>query len=159
MEITFRDAVPEDYEQISEIFSEMDLLHAKALPQVFKKPKTPLRSRRHIAEILSDPTSTIIIAESGEKILGLVQVMVRDAPAFPVFHRRRYGWIETFAVREAFRRRGVGRKLMRRALDWAKAGGAETCELNVWEFNRDAIEFYNKLGYRTASRRMWTELI
>jgi ribosomal protein S18 acetylase RimI-like enzyme len=32
--------------------------------------------------------------------------------------------------------------------------GADTIELNVWEFNRGAMAFYRQLGYRTTSRKM-----
>jgi hypothetical protein len=31
-------------------------------------------------------------------------------------------------------------------------------ELNVWEFNRDSIEFYEGMGSETASGNMWQSL-
>jgi len=36
--------------------------------------------------------------------------------------------------------------------------GVKEVELNVWEFNQDAISFYEKLGYTTVSRKMWRSL-
>lgn len=43
---------------------------------------------------------------------------------------------------------------MEKAHEWAVAEGAESIELNVWEFNQEAAEFYKTLGYETASRKM-----
>jgi ribosomal protein S18 acetylase RimI-like enzyme len=31
-------------------------------------------------------------------------------------------------------------------------------ELTVWEFNEDAIAFYEKLGYTTILKRLWKAL-
>jgi len=37
---------------------------------------------------------------------------------------------------------------------WAIAKGATAIELNVYEFNKTAIAFYEALDYETLSRRM-----
>lgn len=37
---------------------------------------------------------------------------------------------------------------------WAVAKGAASVELNVYEFNKNARFFYERLGYRTISRKM-----
>lgn len=66
--------------------------------------------------------------------------------------------IDDLIVRKVFRRFGVGRALVERAHRWALDKQVNQGELNVWEFNQTAIAFYEKLGYRTASRRMWGSL-
>jgi diamine N-acetyltransferase len=38
--------------------------------------------------------------------------------------------------------------------EWAIAKGATAIELNVYEFNKTAISFYQRLGYETLSRKM-----
>jgi ribosomal protein S18 acetylase RimI-like enzyme len=40
------------------------------------------------------------------------------------------------------------------AHEWAVTKGVDSIELNVWEFNQEAIEFYKTLGYESASRKM-----
>jgi GNAT superfamily N-acetyltransferase len=50
---------------------------------------------------------------------------------------------------------GIGQALLRRAERWAAERGASELELTVWEFNQDAIAFYEKLGYVTERRTMW----
>jgi ribosomal protein S18 acetylase RimI-like enzyme len=39
-------------------------------------------------------------------------------------------------------------------MEWLATRGATQCELNVWEFNRGAAEFYESMGFETISRRM-----
>jgi ribosomal protein S18 acetylase RimI-like enzyme len=47
---------------------------------------------------------------------------------------------------------------MEHAHRWALDKKVRHVELNVWEFNKEAIAFYDKLGYETANRRMWKSL-
>jgi GNAT superfamily N-acetyltransferase len=83
-----------------------------------------------------------------------VQLAIRDAPPIPILVPRRVAVVENLAVREDFRRAGIGSALMDRALRWAEGLGATEIELNVYEFNQTAIDFYRNLGYATSSRRM-----
>jgi len=45
------------------------------------------------------------------------------------------------------RRRGVGRSLMRAALDEARARGFSEVELSSWAFNTDAHALFRSLGF------------
>ena len=56
-------------------------------------------------------------------------------------------------------RRGIGRALLEAVHGWAQAKGLSQVELNVWDFNHEAIAFYEHLGYVTASRRMWKRVL
>ena len=58
------------------------------------------------------------------------------------------------AVAAEHQGQGFGRALMAEAEGWALAQGASEIELHVWEANRRAIEFYQKLGYTTTRRTM-----
>jgi ribosomal protein S18 acetylase RimI-like enzyme len=80
--------------------------------------------------------------------------MLRDASPIPVLVPRRFAIVDSLAVRAAFRRRGVGQKLMAAVEEWAADRGVSDIELNVFEFNGAAIAFYERLGYATRSRRM-----
>ena len=86
--------------------------------------------------------------------MGFVQITIRDTPPIPLLVPRRVAAVENLAVREDLRRAGIGRALMRRAQRWAEELGAAEIELNVYEFNQAAIDFYHSLGYATSSRRM-----
>ena len=158
MNLIIRPAALEDYEALCAIFGQVDALHCEALPQVFQEPDGPVRSNEYIAATISNENMVLFVAESDGQIIGLVQAYVQEAPDIPLFVPRRYAVIDSVAVKQDFRRSGVGQALIEKAERWAKDKKASQIELNVWEFNAGAAAFYDKLGYETARRTMWKPL-
>jgi len=144
----------EDYDRLSAVFQQGDRLHTSALPDVFRIPEGPARSIDYIADLLNSEKSAVLVAEVQGRIVGAVSVTIHEAPALPVMVPRRFAVISDVVVVRGFRHQGIGRMLMEQAQGWARARGVGQVELNVWEFNRGALAFYSKLGYRTASRRL-----
>lgn len=62
----------------------------------------------------------------------------------------RKGHIIAIAVEPKYRRQGIGRALMKSATHVLKSHGAQELFLEVRASNKDAIEFYEKLGFRRA---------
>jgi GNAT superfamily N-acetyltransferase len=62
--------------------------------------------------------------------------------------------IEEIAVAASHRGRGIGRLLMDRIHQWGREQGITEIELQVWKRNRQAINFYEKLGYQMWRRTM-----
>lgn len=158
-----RAATVEDYEHICDLLEQVDRMHRDVHPEVFRECDGPARGREFLEQAIDDPNAGIFVAESESdtdpsRIAGMILLRLREAPDFPIFVPRRVCLIEDVAVSEACRGQGIGRALMQHAEDWARERGADTCELHVWEFNRNAIGFYESLGYGTASRRMWKHL-
>ena len=98
-----------------------------------------------------------LLQKQGGELVGFVHAVIRDAPAFPVFVPRRYVMVDSIGVRSAFQNRGIGRKLMEKMEAWANAKGVTSIELNVYDFNKTAISFYESLGYHVFSRKMRKE--
>lgn len=107
---------------------------------------TPARQRAEIA----DPASIVLVAEQltgsgGGALVGYAHVVegpVPDAvngPA-PMELKRLY-------VARAWHGQGVAQGLMDAAIDAARARGARTLWLGVWERNPRAIAFYGKYGF------------
>jgi ribosomal-protein-alanine N-acetyltransferase len=61
--------------------------------------------------------------------------------------------LENLAVAQAYRRRGLGRRLVRALLVAARRRGAESIFLEVRESNRTARTLYEAAGFRAAGRR------
>ena len=55
--------------------------------------------------------------------------------------------IQRFYLAAEWHGRGLAQTLMAQALDTARAAGAQTIWLGVWERNPRAIAFYRKAGY------------
>ena len=154
MKLNIREAVASDYESLCVLFDEGDALHRENLPWIFQKPREAVRERDYVLGLIADEAVGFFVAQVGDRLVGSICVMIRESPEVPIFVRRRYTVINDVVVKEGFRRAGIGRALMEKAHEWAVAEGAESIELNVWEFNQEATEFYKTLGYETASRKM-----
>ena len=155
MDFSVRKATERDYEGLSKIYTEVDLLHSQALPQIFATPKEPFRNREFISEILKDKNAAIIVAESSGEIIGLIHILIREAPDIPMMVKRRYAYIGEIAVAEEQRGPGIGKALMREAEQWAIRRKISQLEFNVWDFNKNAIAFFEKLGYTPSRHNMW----
>ncbi len=64
--------------------------------------------------------------------------------------------LSTVATRPEFRRQGLARVLVDRAVDWARASGHEFTYLFA---NNDALGFYSALGFRPLAERSTTLLL
>jgi GNAT superfamily N-acetyltransferase len=63
--------------------------------------------------------------------------------------------IDHIVVKQEYRRHGVGKALMEGVHQWAGEMELDRLELSVWNFNKDAQDFYRGLGYEPAFVRMW----
>jgi ribosomal protein S18 acetylase RimI-like enzyme len=157
METTIRRATPEDYPSICKLLEEIDALHRDHLPERFQKYEGPAREQEYFAGLLNDPGVALFVAEQDGALMGYGHANIAEAPAIPLFVPRRYGVVDEIVVSSACQNRGVGTQLMDSMHNWAREMGATSVELNVYEFNETAIRFYERLGYRTVSRKMSME--
>jgi ribosomal protein S18 acetylase RimI-like enzyme len=110
-------------------------------------------TRAQLAEELSDPHATFLIAEIEGRAGAYAKLHVGAAPACvtperPVELARLY-------VAGEWLGQGVGEALMRACLDEARRGAHRTFWLGVWEHNRRAQAFYRKWGFREVGSHVF----
>ncbi|MEK7476117.1 MAG: GNAT family N-acetyltransferase [Candidatus Coatesbacteria bacterium] len=149
-----RQAVRRDVAAINELALEAHAFHVKGVPGVFRMPTSGPANLRYWASALKGRNTAVLVAEDDGRLAGYVQVGIRDAMRLPVLKRRRFGYVSNLGVGRRWRRRGVGRLLMQAAHQWLRQRHIREIELNVWSFNRGALRFYERLGYRFLSHRM-----
>jgi ribosomal protein S18 acetylase RimI-like enzyme len=154
MDCSIRRATSEDYDAVAVAFAELELFHQSALPGIFRRPIGPALSRELFESMLADVDAAWLVAQRPGEIIGFVSVRVVQAADRPILVPRSYAEVDSLAVREPYRRFGIGRALMAHAQRWATERGLREIELNVWEFNQSAIAFYEALGYVTERRKM-----
>jgi len=154
MNFSIREVSQKDYRGICELFSEVNTLRHRNLPHVFQTADGPARTRKFLSNIIADKDSALFVAVKEHQIIGVILVLTRDITGSPVTLPRRYAWIGDLVVKKGFRRFGVGRYLLEKAHDWSLDKGLTQVELNVWEFNKEAIIFFKMLGYETIKRTM-----
>jgi len=154
LQTTIRRAAGEDYVALCSLFGIVDALHRARLPHMFQAPAGPARPREYMEALLADAQTAVFLAEAGGRAVGCLVAMLRPRPPLPIFVPGQTAIIDTLVVDPTCRRQGIGRALMAAAEAWAEEQGAASLELNVYEFNEDAIAFYRALGYETLMRRM-----
>jgi GNAT superfamily N-acetyltransferase len=91
----------------------------------------------------------LVAAEPSAGIVGVVSVHL-----LPLFHTQgKLARLTSLAVREGYRRQGVGRALVAAAEAFAWDRDCERIEVTSGDHRPDAHSFYNQLGYQTDERR------
>lgn len=104
-------------------------------------------------EILAEFPETFLVAELDGAIIGYV--MCRIEYGFSHLRRlglARKGHVVSVAVREQHRGKGVGTMLMNAAQEAMAAKASTEAYLEVRVTNAEAINLYQRLGYKSASR-------
>jgi RimJ/RimL family protein N-acetyltransferase len=98
--------------------------------------------RRFIAGYVAADNSLLLVAEAAGEVIGLLTCTGGKRRAV------RHEVELALSVRKAWRGRGVGTALIRRAIEWAKASGVVTrIELKVFTRNAPAARLYERLGF------------
>jgi len=155
--ISVRRATRADYPPVLSIFAELEKQHVEAMPEFFKR-MTHEEQVQELDSIMADEKAVLMVAERNGQVLGCIHLGLKESESYPVLRPRRYIKIHDIAVGSGFQGSGAGSALMHAAEQWAEEHGIHTIELNVWDFNRGAFAFYQKVGYVIASRHMWKHI-
>lgn len=152
--IHIRDAISSDIPALQGLFAEVDRLHWEQQPDVFREASGPTREEVYLRSLITDWKTGVVVAETGAILVGCLVIRLQETREIPILVPQRYAMVDTIVVGQAYRREGVGRRLMAFAEAWIQARGIGRIELNVFEFNTGVRRFYQDLGYSTLSRRM-----
>ena len=155
--MTIRFAEYEELDRVNELRRQVNELHVEGKPEIFK-PGFPDELRDFIHVIFRDPLKKIVVCESGGEICGFAVLSRIEKPETPFKLARVYLDIDEFGVDEAHRRQGIASAMVAFIRDYAKQEGFDWIELNMWEFNQDALKFYEAVGFSTYRRYMEMKL-
>jgi len=88
---------------------------------------------------ISNPDKIVYFAYADVDLAGQITISK---------HWNAYAWIDDFAVDTRFRRRGVGRALMQKAVDWAREKNLPGIMLETQDVNIPACRFYENFGFK-----------
>ena len=155
--MNLRFAVEADLERVNALRRQVNDLHVAGKPEVFK-PGFPPELRDFIHVIFAAPDQWILVAEEDGEILGFAVLHRIVRPETPFMYVRDFLDIDEFCVDEGHRRQGVATAMIDFIRGWAKEQGFTRLELNMWEFNREALAFYEAAGFATYRRYMEMKL-
>jgi ribosomal protein S18 acetylase RimI-like enzyme len=157
MEISIREGNIDDYRELNDLNCQIHDIHVKDRPDVYKKTEVPL-DKDYYSCLLKDENAKVILAVEEGKTVGYSIFEIKSTPNISNLVYRKIIYIDDICVDEGYSGKGIGEKLFNHIAEYGKSVGAHSLELSVWEFNRSAIEFYNKMGMNTKNRRMEIKL-
>jgi ribosomal protein S18 acetylase RimI-like enzyme len=151
-----RPAGSADADALLALYCEVHDAHLAKHPDEFDA-LTPEEEAGLLREFAASDPERLHVAENARGLVGCIR--------FNLLERRgrgrettRYVYIDTLVVAPRWQNRGIGRALLDRAHEFARARGVHEVELHVYEFNEAGMHLYEKLGYRSVARRMKTRL-
>ena len=144
MAMRIRTMLPEDFPAVSAMMDDLHALHVAGRPDLYV-PMSPIYPENVYLEKLDSPDMLCLLAEEDGAPAGLCFVEMRKRTCMRNIPS---AYVDDMYVAPAFRRRGVATALFREAEALAKAKGAVRLDLMVWNFNENALAFYQSLGMK-----------
>ena len=152
--VRVRPASLDDYDALVGLFEELDAFHREARPDFFQPFEGPARTREQVERWLGDPASTVLVAESGEGVVGLAVLLTRPPSPFAGAVPRKVIELDNLVVRADQRSRRIGQHLLVAVMEWSRRHRATHVEVAVHAFNRDARRFYENFGFAASIDRL-----
>ena len=153
-----RRAIATDSLLLSSLCVDVQSLHAKHHPDFFKIPESDDFAVSFFDGMLADPTTSIFIAEENGQALGYVLCKLIERPENPFTFAMRYLLVDQISVRPAAQGKGVGKTLIKRAVELALELNLQMIQLDSWVFNTEAHTFFEKMGFEKFNHRFWKNL-
>ena len=143
--IVIRPVVPSDIDAFRALRIEALRMH----PLSFTADLTVAESRPldawrgQVAKSAGEGASVILLADAGERgLAGMTGVVTPSQPKLG-----HVGTIWGVYVRESFRRRGIGERLIRAAIDWGRAKALVGLKLSSVQGNDGSLRLYERCGF------------
>lgn len=141
MNLKFRQATREDLPEIVRMLAD-DLRAASRERYENPLPEGYLKA---FAEIESDKNNELIVAEKDGEIVGTLQLTFTPSISFQGGKR---ATVEAVRIDAKHRGKGLGKELMRWAIERAKIEGCHVLQLTSHGERTDAHRFYENLGFK-----------
>ena len=148
-----RFAKESELDRVNELRKQVNDIHVEGKPEVFK-PGFGQELRDFVKVIWNDPEQEIVVAEDDGVICGFAVLHHINKPENPFMKERDFIDIDEFCVDKDHRRKGAASEMVSFIKEFAREKGFKRIELNMWEFNQNALAFYEAAGFKTFRRYM-----
>jgi ribosomal protein S18 acetylase RimI-like enzyme len=146
-----------DLESICTIAEEICAHHNAHAPLIFAPAVGIERDQSHWRQFIEAAESEILVTEAGGEIAGFATVRLTNIQTSFLVPRK-ICHIGTIVISKKYHRSGFGKALLQAAEEWALRHEASELKLEVFAFNSNAIQLYNKVGFVHQSQIMTKQI-
>ncbi|MCA1054125.1 GNAT family N-acetyltransferase [Rossellomorea aquimaris] len=156
MNLHIREAAKNDYEIVHRLQKQVHELHTKERPDHYKAADTTL-DKEYFFNLIDGENTKIFLLEDDQPVAYTI-LTIKNTEDRPILVPKKVVYMDDFGVDVTYRGKGLGKAFFRKIVEFAKDIEADSLELGVWEFNEDAIKFYESMNLKTKVRRMELKL-
>jgi len=146
-----REAIQSDIEQICLLYNEFFAYNAKMDPVYCKAGK---ETGEYPKSVIEDTGSDLIVAVENGDLLGFIHIKEGRTPPYDALMQNHYAQIIDFIVTAEHRKKGIGKKLMDAAKEWAVKRELDYIELFVLQNAKSEHHFYERNDFTTVMQTM-----
>lgn len=150
MEIQIRNAKKEEYKAVEALMEQVQQMHISWRPDIYQFNETVLPYEMY-EQAVADQTA--FVAECDGHVAGIVLIMYRHIEN-PVQVTRNIIFIDSMAVDEAYRGKGIGHAFFDFLKELKEQRGCDGIELRVNAKNEAAYKMYTDYGFTNKSINM-----
>ena len=140
-----RRAIEKDISQISNLLSQVCLVHHNGRPDIFKVGRK--YSDDELKALLTDGQRPILVCvNENDDVMGYCFCIYQQHIDNSVLTDIKTLYIDDLCVDEDVRGRHIGKELYEAAVALARESGCYNLTLNVWSCNSSALRFYEAQG-------------
>lgn len=145
-------------EEIVDLRIKLNDMHVACVDDVFKDNIVE-DTRKDTIKAVNNPDCDIVIMEVDSKVMAYALVNYeKTIETFDKKSRKLY-YIQEIMISDTYQHQGLGKKMIEFLKKDAFQKGYKRIELDVWNFNQNAVNFYKKVGFREVQLIMSAELI
>jgi diamine N-acetyltransferase len=144
--LTIRQASAADIDALVPLKAAVHALHVEARPDIFKAMQAD-ELASWLRQQFAEPTADVWLAEEEGQPVGYVIANRQQREETPFSFARQWCQIDEVAVDPRWRRRGIARALLQRAIARARESGLTAVELSTWAFNEPARAAFARKGF------------
>ena len=147
-----RKASGNDIRRILELLHQVNMVHYRIRPDLFK-PDTTKYDGQELQALLNDVQKPVFVYDDG-LVLGYAFCQITEIRDDLLLQDTKTLYIDDICVDEKARGKHVGKALFDYVRDYASSIGCRNITLNVWEGNEAAYCFYENMGMQVQKTTM-----
>lgn len=147
-----RRAKIEDIPAIISLLHQVNMVHHRLRPDLFK-PHTTKYNEQEVEALIADELTPVFVYDEGG-VLGYAFCQIQEVRGDRLLQDGKTLYLDDICVDESARGRHIGKALFDFVRAYAQLAGCSSLTLNVWAGNDVAMAFYQRMGMQIQKTGM-----